>query len=152
MPPFCCLLSRYKGNKGLCLMNQIHICHFELFTSASFKQTQEASCLPPLLGLHTFLLKINFKKGLCCFIQRVYCHCVWQVLIFCHGDQSIQKVRSEVSNKPGEGVNSPVECGSGTGPGTCCPLWQCHCAFQMLCGKVVLGKQGDDKPILSSIA
>lgn len=42
-------------------------------------------------------------------------------------------------------MTSPAECGPGTGPGTCCPLWQCYCAFQMLCGKVVLGKQGDDR-------
>lgn len=70
MPPFFCLLSRYKGSKDLSLMNQIHICHLELFTSASLKQTQEAPVSLPLLGLHTFLLKINFKNSLVLFLPE----------------------------------------------------------------------------------
>lgn len=47
---------------------------------------------------------------------------------------------------------SRLNVDSGIPPGTSCPLWQCCCAWRMLCDKVALGKQGDDKFALPSIA
>lgn len=94
----------------------IHICH---------SQTDPRGLLSPSPSqdfIH-FYWRLTSKRACAVSSRGLYCHCAWQVLAFCHEDQSTQKVRSEVSNNPGEGMSSPVECGLGTGPETCCPLW-----------------------------
>lgn len=124
MPPFCCLLSRYKSNKDLCLMNQIHICHSEVFTSASFKQTQEDSCLPPPLRTsYIFLLNINFKKGFYCFTQRVVLSlCLAGADFLSWGPKHVRMwgLKSVTSQERGWALQLNVDLAQDLGPAVLC--------------------------------